>query len=149
MKRTLLLTLTCFSLLTPQDVLGQTNEDRIASLQREIAAQAQRISRLEAEVARLTAALGVTPAPQPTGARSRVAPRGAWMTAAPWGRIKTGMSEQRVISILGSPTRREVDVIDHVTLFYQGEVAGSGYVSGNIGLWSRENRVFTINSPVF
>jgi hypothetical protein len=148
MKRTLLLTLTCFSLLTPQDVLGQTNEDRIASLQREIAAQAQRISRLEAEVARLTAALGVTPAPQPTGARSRVAPRGAWMTAAPWGRIKRGMSEQRVISILGSPTKREA-AGTMLTLFYQGEVAGSGYVSGNIGLWSRENRVFSINIPVF
>ena len=148
MKRTLLLTLTCFSLLTPQDVLGQTNEDRIASLQREIAAQAQRISRLEAEVARLTAALGVTPAPQPTGARSRVAPRGAWMTAAPWGRIKRGMSERQVISILGSPTKREVDSIK-ITLFYQGEVADSGYVSGNIQLWLDDNRVWSINRPVF
>ena len=148
MKRTLLLTLTCFSLLTPQDVLGQTNEDRIASLQREIAAQAQRISRLEAEVARLTAALGVTPAPQPTGARSRVAPRGAWMTAAPWGRIKRGMSERQVISILGSPTKRTANSV-FLTLFYQGETPGSGHVSGYIKMMKDTNRVYRIEMPVF
>ena len=72
------------------------------------------------------------------------------MTAAPWDRIKEGMSERQVISILGSPTRREVNIIDHVTLFYQGEVAGPGYVSGNIGL-DGDDRVknYAINRPIF
>ena len=148
MKKALLLTLACLSFLTPQDVIGQTSADRIASLQREVAAQSERIARLEAEVARLVAALGSPPASQPTGARSVPAQRDAWMTATAWARIRLGMSERQVISILGPPTSREVNIIDTVTLFYRGEVVGSGFVSGNVSV-NGTDRVRLINTPVF
>ena len=147
-EKALLLAFACLSFLTPQDVIGQTSADRIASLQREVAAQSERIARLEAEVARLVAALGSPPASQPTGARSVPAPRSAWMTATAWDRIRRGMSERQVISILGPPTSREVNVIDAVILFYRGEVVGSGFVSGNVYV-TDEDRVLSINTPVF
>lgn len=68
-----------------------------------------------------------------------------WHTPSNWDRIKDGMSEKQVISILGRPTSTKN--ILYRTLFYRGEVTGSGFVSGNVELWN--DRVRQVNKPVF
>lgn len=68
-----------------------------------------------------------------------------WHTPSNWDRIKNGMSEKQVISILGRPTSTKN--ILYRTLFYRGEVTGSGFVSGNVELWN--DRVWKVNKPVF
>lgn len=59
------------------------------------------------------------------------------------------MSRSQVEAILGKPTRVEADTIKYVTLYYQGQKSGAGYVSGNIKL-TNEDRVRHggINEPV-
>ena len=156
------LALACLVVLTPQGVAGQQDPSSdslslvIAGLRREVDAQSERIAQVEAEIARLVAALdsarlisagAASPAPPARGA-SGVAPRDAWMTLSTWDRVRNGMSERQVIAILGRPTSREVDIINHVTLFYRGEVAVSGFVSGNVKV-DDEDRVWLINKPVF
>lgn len=160
-----ILTLACLCVLAPQGVAGQQEPSSdslsmvIASLQRQVDTQSERIAQLEVEVARLGAAVysarlvaegAASSAPRATGAASGVAPTGAWMTPSSWDRIQAGMSERQVISILGQPTSREVNYIDYVTLYYRGEVARSGFVSGNVELNNDDRVLFSgINKPIF
>lgn len=69
-----------------------------------------------------------------------------WHRAEAWRRLKDGMSERQVLSILGNPTSTK-DLHPFRTLFYRGEVTGSGFVSGNVQL--QEDRVWQVNVPVF
>lgn len=76
----------------------------------------------------------------------------AWKHPSAWTLVRSGMSERQVISLLGRPTRRTVSPGRVFrTLFYQGEVEGSGYVSGNVQLSRDEDRVTygLIDRPVF
>jgi hypothetical protein len=57
------------------------------------------------------------------------------------------MSEAQVISILGRPTSIDDNGYGTKKLFYRGEVAGSGVVSGNIFL--ADDRVLSVSTPVF
>lgn len=69
-----------------------------------------------------------------------------WHDRNSWGRVKNGMSEAQVVFLLGRPTSVEA-LGSYRTLFYRGEVAGSGSVSGNIKL--NDDRVYQVNTPVF
>lgn len=71
-----------------------------------------------------------------------------WKDKQNWQKIQDNMSSQQVIAILGRPTRQEkLEYVDYLTLFWEGNVQGSGYVSGNI-LFSN-NQVSIIKPPVF
>lgn len=82
---------------------------------------------------------------------------GNWKNPSAWNRVKDGMSERQVISVLGTPTGRKIDILGFsefcevrdLILLYQGEVEGSGHVSGNVKLWLDEDQVYAINRPVF
>ena len=106
----------------------------VAELRRIIATQDKRIKALEALVEK-------APASKKRAILSGV----PWHKESNWKKIKRGMSRQQVEAILGKPTR--VDEYSGVALFYEGEVAGSGYVVGVIKLW--DNRVSIKNVPVF
>ena len=73
---------------------------------------------------------------------------GNWKTPTAWNRVKVGMSERQVISVLGTPTGRDHNSAIK-TLLYQSEVEGSVHVSGNVKLVTDEGRVYDINRPVF
>ena len=77
---------------------------------------------------------------------SAYATGGNWKNPSSWNGVSNGMSERQVISILGKPTSAE-NVGSFRTLFYRGDVAGSGFVSGNVKL--DEDRVWIVNKPVF
>ena len=68
----------------------------------------------------------------------------AWIVWA-WGNARA-RSESQVVGILGKSTSVE-NVGPFRTLFYRGNVPGSGSVSGNIKL--TDDRVWQINKPVF
>ena len=74
------------------------------------------------------------------------AAEGNWKNPSSWDKVRDGMSESQVISILGEPTTTK-DLGSMRTLFYRGKVEDSGFVSGNVKL--DEDRVWDINKPVF
>jgi hypothetical protein len=76
----------------------------------------------------------------PAGASST-----AWLEAARWNRVRTGMSELEVIDVLGPPasTRQEGDTR---VLLYAMEIGSSGFLGGNVEF--RDGAVSAINKPV-
>lgn len=107
--------------------------------------QNRRIEALERELGGGTSVISPTITNEtPTKKISSVRP--SWHDGNSWGGVKKGMSEAQVISILGPPTSVET-VGGFKTLFYRGEVSGSGSVSGNTKL--QDDRVWQVNTPVF
>ena len=120
-----------------QDIQRQMIDSKIKMLEDELRNQDERIKRLEA-------ILGGNQ----VNSEQRVIVSGlAWQNPANWRKIRVGMSSSQVETIVGKPSKVETDVIGWVTLFYQGEVQGAGYVSGNVRL-SNKNRVAQISQPV-
>lgn len=128
----------------PQVALSQTAnasfKAEVAQLRKQLAEQEKRIARLEALLA--AGAKTDTTDTVVSGLASD-----SWTTPATWRRLRSGMSERQVIAILGPPTSTETIGGSLRTLFYQGNVGRSGYVSGNVKLG--EDRVYLINIPVF
>ena len=150
----------------------------VISLTREVHLQGVRIKTLEADAARLTAALesktsspaavghneatgqarsDSTEASIPSSSESDRAPQGGrtssvplplWMTPAAWERIRVGMAESQVLELLGQPTQRDVGEV-YATLDYQGFAAGSGHVGGKVWIALKDDRVAVINKPLF
>ena len=126
------------------DRVRQLEQD-VNLLKRTVSEQAMRIERLEREVrgpSSGTDAGGAAPS-QPRIAISLT----PWHDRKSWGSVKNGMSEAQVMTILGRPTSAEAVGDSIKTLFYRGEVPGSGSVSGNIKL--HDDRVWQVNIPVF
>ena len=69
----------------------------------------------------------------------------AWLEAARWDRVRTGMSEFEVINVLGPPTsmRQEGDTR---VLLYAMEIGSSGFLSGSVSLQDRA--VTEVSRPV-
>jgi hypothetical protein len=53
------------------------------------------------------------------------------------------------VAILGPPTKREEQFLSYLQLFYEGQVEGSGFVSGNITLERNQVAGWMIEPPVF
>ena len=77
------------------------------------------------------------------------AAQGDWTITVHWDRIEGGMSEEQVVAILGPPTKREEQFLSYVQLFYEGEVEGSGFVSGSITLERSQVAAWMTVRPVF
>ena len=77
------------------------------------------------------------------------AAQGDWTIPANWDRIEEGMSEEQVVAILGPPTKREEQFLSYLQLSYEGQVEGSGFVSGNITLERNQVAGWMIEPPVF
>ena len=72
---------------------------------------------------------------------------GQWLDAANWKRIRPGMAELEVISLLGPPTslRGAADSPSR-TLMYAMEIGSSGFLSGSVQL--RDRVVVEVSPPV-
>jgi len=133
--------LSILSLLTavPSGALSNKELERqIVELRHLIELQNERIGRLEA----LVEAAPISQRKQVFSAKF------PWHKSSSWDKIKAGMSRSQVLSILGKPIETKTDVISYVTLYYRGEIGGSGFVSGNVVL-NADDRVIFINHPVF
>jgi hypothetical protein len=82
---------------------------------------------------------------EPSSAQSQIDFVG-WKDKKNWQKIQDNMSAQQVIAILGQPTKKE-EIAEYLTFFWEGNIPGSGYVSGNVKL--SDNQTWSINPPVF
>lgn len=118
---------------------------QVQTLQTTVQNQERRIAALEQKVNQ--AARPSQPAqnstPRPTAPATQ---RPGWHSASNWQRIQSGMSQQQVEAILGKPTKIEELVVTK-KLFYEGQVAGSGYVVGLVRMYER--RVESVEPPIF
>jgi hypothetical protein len=145
---------------------SQSNERRtedataeIALLKRTVAEQDRRIADLEKAVRALQLRIvsSLQAAGTGTGESTREQPKDsfapisettmAWKSLAVWSRLKVGMSHAQVVAILGKPTSAKNIASSFETLFYHGDVPGSGSVTGTVEL--KDDRVWEINTPVF
>lgn len=138
-------------LLTTTYALAQPSssnalKDEINALKQTVQNQEARIATIEGVIAELRGSGVATATPTATSETNYLPPKNGWQIPSNWSRIKNGMSESQVIAILGNPTSNK-DLGPYRTLFYRGEVAGSGSVSGNIEL--TQDRVWQSNIPVF
>jgi len=122
----------------------------ISLLKQIVQNQEKRISALEKTTADLKASQD--PPQQKETSNSESLTPGDWKVPSNWDRVVLGMSLEQITEILGRSTSYSTSydsssVGSGVTLFYQGDVSGSGYVSGNVKFF--ENRVTQINKPVF
>jgi hypothetical protein len=69
----------------------------------------------------------------------------AWLNAANWDRVRNGMSELEVISLLGPPTSMRQDDQTRV-LLYAMEIGSGGFLSGSVSLQDRA--VTDVSRPV-
>lgn len=114
-------------------------ESEVLRLQRALDAQARRIEMLE-QAARITPPLSpLDPVPQQNSSP-------AWLVMSSWDRIKTGMTAQEVIAVLGRPTSSRYSGEGKLRLLYYAmEVGRESVLVGTIGL--EDSGVVEINRP--
>jgi hypothetical protein len=56
----------------------------------------------------------------------------AWLKAAAWNRVRTGMSELEVIEILGKPTALRPDSSNRRALLYTLEIGATSFLTGSV-----------------
>lgn len=69
----------------------------------------------------------------------------AWLEAARWDRVRTGMSELEVIGVLGAPTSMREENGARV-LLYALEIGSSAFLGGSVEF--RDRAVTAVNKPV-
>jgi hypothetical protein len=117
-------------------------EQDVRNLEREVQTLTRQLDELKQQSSRAVdhGAPLTRPSMAPAAASST-----AWLEAARWARIRTGMSELEVIDILGPPTtmRQEGDAR---VLLYAMEIGSSGFLGGNVEF--RDRAVTAVNKPV-
>lgn len=84
----------------------------------------------------------------PTPSEPKATTVSDWRVKGNWSRIKTGMSFDQVIQILGRPTKTNMISPDLGTWYYEGYSTEVGaIVSGNIFFTDRQ--VLVVNPPIF
>ena len=145
--RNLLPALIAVSLLGPSAHAQDDATYRVMKLEqdvRNLERQVQTLTRQVDELKQQSARAGDRSSP---GTRSSTAPTTsstAWVEAARWDRVRTGMSELEVINILGPPTsmRQEGDAR---VLLYAMEIGSANFLGGSVEL--RDQAVSAINKP--
>ena len=134
-----------FPPVAAQDTTMEELKKSIILLKQIVEEQDKRIKVLEKEVSELKGTKPIASSGEERTSESAIK-QNEWKVGSNWDKIKNGMSEMQVISILGKPTSVE-ELIPFKTIFYRGEVSVSGFVSGNVKLM--DDRVWQVNKPVF
>lgn len=127
-----------------QDARVRQLELDVQQLRREVSAQARRIDELERQSVR-----GVQRPSRAIAPEAPVLPAAlaAWLVAANWDRVRSGMSEIDVVQVLGPPTSVRSDAAaERKTLFYALELGPKAFLAGSVELAS--GRVAEVNRPV-
>jgi hypothetical protein len=134
--------------LAADDLRVMQLEQELRTLRREVQLLSQQLSSMQT---RSAGPIRATP-PPPRGAgpggeqaSSAATDAPAWIDAAKWERVKSGLSELEVISLLGPPTSMRASGDDRV-LLYAMEIGHSGFLSGSVTL--RERAVVAVEKPV-
>jgi len=106
-------------------------EQDVRNLERQVQTLTRQIDELKQQSARE----GISPAPRSAAAPTTSST--AWLEAARWDRVRSGMNELQVIGILGPPTSMRQEDGGRV-LLYAMEIGASGFLSGSVELRDRE-----------
>ncbi len=118
-------------------------ETELMRLQRTVEDQARRIQWLE-QAARLASPAAVLPQPEVSESQNSSP---AWLVAASWDRIRTGMTPQQVMAVLGRPTSTRMTGDGKLRLMYYAmELGQDTSLSGTIRV--DDTGVVEINRPV-
>jgi hypothetical protein len=129
---------TCMPLAASAADEGRVNflEQEVRRLQQQVMAMSRRIDQLERPALPTPGAQPRAQAPAPSS--------GAWIDAGKWKKLRTGMSELEVVSLLGAPTSmREADGAR--VLFYALEIGTSGFLGGSVTF--RDRLVAGVQQP--
>ncbi len=112
-------------------------EQEVRNLQRQVQTLSRQLDELRTRPARLNNR-------QPQARTSPGETSDAWLDAAKWRSLRTGMSELEVINALGPPASMRIEDGTRV-LLYAMELGGSGFLSGSVKL--RDGAVVDVRQP--
>jgi hypothetical protein len=140
MSRVFLLLLTALPVAAAAADEGRFSylEQEVRNLQRQVQRLSRQVDELTTRPARLS---GTAKAPQ-AGAPAIASTD--WIDAAKWGRLKRGMDELEVISLLGPPTSLREEGGAKV-LYYALEIGTSGFLGGSVTV--RDGVVSEVRRP--
>jgi hypothetical protein len=121
----------------------QQLEQDVRDLRRAVDLQQRRLDELERIAGRAGRPAGAPGARTAPAASSRDAP---WLQAANWERVRPGLGELEVVSLLGPPTSMRAAADGRTrTLYYALEIGSSGFLGGHVVVEDR--RVVTVELP--
>ena len=117
-------------------------EQDVRNLEREVQTLTRQLDELRQQSSRAGDRVATASRPAASSAASSST---AWLEAARWERVRTGMSELQVIDILGTPTslRQEGDAR---VLLYAMEIGSDGFLGGSVEF--RDSVVSAVHKPV-
>jgi hypothetical protein len=121
---------------------------RIIQLEQDVHKLERRTQDLSREIEELRRQLersGIPSAGRAGAPGPAASPSTAWLNAATWQRVRPGMSELEVISLLGPPTSMRADDGARM-LLYATEIGSSGFLAGSVTL--KDRQVTDISPPV-
>lgn len=139
MARAFALFVVCTTPLTvaaADDVRVRYIEQELRNVQRELETLRRRVDQLTRPVGTPSTTIIPGAEPRATG--------GAWVDAAKWQRVRTGMGELEVIELLGPPTSMREENGARV-LYYAMEIGASGFLGGSVTL--RDRKVVEVRKP--
>lgn len=117
-------------------------EQDMRNLERQVQGLSRQVEELKQQ---LTRAGERSTAPARSSARPAAASSTAWLDAANWERLRVGMTELEMISLLGPPSSMRQEGEERI-LLYAMEIGSSGFLSGSVGLQDRA--VVHVSRPV-
>jgi hypothetical protein len=120
-------------------------EQEVRGLQRLVDQQARRLDALENAMRQPRAARA--PASPTTPAVESADATSAWLKISNWDKLRPGMMDSDVITILGPPTTsRKSGQGNGQTLFYSMELEAGGFLSGQVVVV--DHRVLEVHKPM-
>jgi hypothetical protein len=127
-----------FATLAADDARVTRLEQDVRTLQRQVQDLSRQVDQSRLQSSRPAVESGISP-PSPL-----VAAAPAWVDAAKWQRLKSGMGEFEVFAILGTPTStREVNGVRE--LFYAVDIGSSAFLAGSVQI--RDHKVVEVKIP--
>lgn len=117
-------------------------EQDVRTLEREVQTLTRQLDELKQQQSR--AGDRSSPAARSSNASAATSST-AWLEAARWDRVRTGMSELEVIGVLGAPTSMREENGARV-LLYAMEIGSAGFLGGSVQF--RGNAVTEVHKPV-
>lgn len=116
-------------------------EQDVRNLERQVQTLTRQIDELKQQAARAGDRSALAPRPSTASAATSST---AWLEAARWDRVRTGMSELEVIGILGPPTSLRQEGGARV-LLYAMEIGATNFLGGSVEF--RDQAVSEVHKP--
>ncbi len=121
------------------DPLVEQLRTDIRTLEREVRELSRRVDQLQQPQMPAERTPGMT-------RRSTAPDPSAWIAPEKWDRVRSGMTAQQVILVLGTPVSMRTDDEGVQTLFYTLPIGDGGFLTGTIRL--RDDQVLDVQKPV-